>query len=97
MTASEKYNKSVSCYCSLVVPPEKGSNLVKDIFFQNSKKFDYIYIENDIIIMDLPFIYKNLIIENCYIKVNESQYKHCGVTLHFFTGQIILKKNIEKI
>ena len=30
------------------------------------------------------------------LKVNESQYKQCRVTLHFTIGQNLLKKNIEK-
>ena len=30
------------------------------------------------------------------VKNNESRYKHCGVIPHFFTGQNLLKKNIEK-
>ena len=42
------------------------------------------------------FFYLFMNISKNVEKVNESRYKQCGVTLHFSTGQYLLKKILRK-
>ena len=77
------------------------TTLSRKIKFDNNKRYEWINSSNkkkqNKKLKIKKIVINNQLEQNTHnVKNNETRYKHCGVTPHFFTGQNLWKKNIEK-
>ena len=67
-------------------------------YFNNKRNKLYYFLKETLIIAFISFLSLLLRKGSCrFIKVNESRYKQCEVTLHFSTRQNILQKILRRI